>query len=79
MPPRSRRGGQARSWGAADQYGVTLGETVTLGRNDRRPPGLTAARARAAHPRPPARGSCREDFLQCELRPVRAADGDIER
>ena len=32
--PRSRRGGQARSWGAAEQYGFTLGETVYVGRND---------------------------------------------
>ena len=34
MPTRSRRGGQARSWGAAEQYGFTLGKTVYVGRND---------------------------------------------
>ena len=36
MPPRRRRGGETRSWGDANEYGFEHGETVYIGRNDRR-------------------------------------------
>ena len=59
----SRRGGQARSWGAADQYGFTLGESVYIGSHDRRRrsyPGQPPLR-NLARPPPPPPGSRRQD------------------
>jgi hypothetical protein len=77
MPPRSRRGGQARSRGAAKQYGFILGETVYVGRNDCRrrscpgQPSLVRVLRTLARPR-------REDYNAGSDRSVPLM-GDVER